>query len=259
MEDFDTMVTNSAFVAIDNADSKCRWLEDRLATAATGGTIKKRVLYTTNQMVDIPLNCSLAITSRTPYFKRDDVADRLLIMKVERYSDFKPEGPLLKEVLTNRNQIMTEIAYHIQDAMKALVASHGIDDSSAFRMGDFGSFAIKVARHAGCEEDMKNIFRKLTHEQSAFTLEGEPLFDLLSEWVDTNSGTSVTNAELCQELSKVAEDRGADFYFKGKERAFAQKMVRIRPNLEQFFEITELPGRSRSRKFQFKPRRGAQK
>jgi hypothetical protein len=36
-KDFDAAVTNSPFVAIDNADTKRDWLEDRLATVATGG------------------------------------------------------------------------------------------------------------------------------------------------------------------------------------------------------------------------------
>jgi hypothetical protein len=38
LKDFDATITNSAFVAIDNADTECRWLDDRLATMATGGS-----------------------------------------------------------------------------------------------------------------------------------------------------------------------------------------------------------------------------
>jgi hypothetical protein len=39
-KDFDAAITNSAFVAIDNADTKRDWLEDRLATVATGGSLR---------------------------------------------------------------------------------------------------------------------------------------------------------------------------------------------------------------------------
>ena len=41
-------------------------------------------------------------------------------------------------------------------------------------MADFAAFAMKVARHAGIETPMKAIFEKLTSEQSAFALEGDP-------------------------------------------------------------------------------------
>jgi len=99
VEDFDAAVSNSAFVAIDNADSRVKWLEDRLATVATGGTIRRRQLYTDNNIIEMPVHCSLAITSRTPHFKRDDVADRLLIMRVERIRDFSSESDRIREVL----------------------------------------------------------------------------------------------------------------------------------------------------------------
>ena len=84
-KDFDAAVTNSTFVAIDNADSPCKWLNDRLATIATGGTLKRRAYYTTNSLVDYPVECFLAITSRSPNFRRDDNADRSLMMKVKRF------------------------------------------------------------------------------------------------------------------------------------------------------------------------------
>ena len=254
VEDFDAAVTNSSFIAIDNADSRCRWLEDRMATVATGGIIKKRLLYTNNAVVEIPVRCSLAITSRTPHFKRDDVADRLLILKVDRLSNFRSEESIIREVLQNRDAIMTEVVYHLQEIVRALKASSGHKDFTSFRMADFGDFAVKVARASGIEGQMKEIFRKMSHEQSAFTLEGDPMFDLLSEWVEANPDKKVTNTQLCQELTALAESRKIEFRHAGRERAFAQKMARLRPNLEQFFEIKVEVGHSRSRTFQFSPK-----
>jgi hypothetical protein len=83
-KDFDAAVTGEAFVAVDNADADVKWLDDKLAVVATGGTLKRRVLYTTNQLVEFPITAFVGITSRTPHFKREDVADRLLLFHVER-------------------------------------------------------------------------------------------------------------------------------------------------------------------------------
>jgi len=253
-KDFDAAVTNSAFVAIDNADTKCDWLNDRLAIVATGGSIKKRELYTTNKMVEIPTHCFLAITSRTPQFRRDDVADRLLIMKVQRFDAFTSEKALLAELLQHRQQIMSEVVYHLQEVVRALRAGQGTDDSGAFRMADFADFAMKVARYAGVEDQVKVIFTKLTYEQSAFTLEGNSIFELLSAWAPQNAGREVTNADLCKELAELARKEGTIFSYEGKTRAFAQVMSHVRSNLEEFFIITERSAGGRKTFFTFTPR-----
>jgi hypothetical protein len=253
-KDFDAAITNSAFVAIDNADTKRDWLEDRLATVATGGSIKKRDYYTTNTLVEIPAHCFLAITSRTPHFRRDDVADRLLIMKVERYETFRAEKALLDEVLQNRDRIMSEVVRHLQRVVQALQAEQEADDSGIFRMADFAAFAMKVARHAGIETQMKAIFEKLTSEQSAFALEGDPIFELLRTWASQNQGREVTNKDLCTELTEVAEKTKVEFPYKGKVRAFAQRMSQLRSNLKEFFIITERPAGGHKTLFSFTPK-----
>ncbi len=253
-KDFDAAVTNSALVAIDNADTKCDWLNDRLAIVATGGSLKKREYYTTNKLVEIPTHCFLAITSRTPQFRRDDVVDRLLIMKVQRFDAFKSEKSLLTELLQNRQQIMSEVVYHLQEVVRALQAGQGVDDSGAFRMADFADFAMKVARYAGVEDQVKVIFTKLTHEQSAFTLEGNSIFDLLSAWAPQNVGREVTNADLCKELAELAKKEGTIFAYEGKTRAFAQVMSHLRSNLEEFFIVTERSAGARKTFFTFTSR-----
>lgn len=252
VDDFDAALTNSEFIAIDNADSRSKWLEDRLAIVATGGTLERRQLYTTNTRIKTPIRCFVSITSRTPYFKRDDVADRILLMKVKRFDVFKPPEVLLREVIDHRDALMTDMAGLIQDALKALQAEELSDDSTTVRMADFGVFALKLARHWGIDEEVQVIFDKLTKEQSAFTLEGDLFYDLLTDWAEENGSKEVTSSELCGELAMLAETRGVDFYFKGKERAFAQKLTRLKPNLEQFFDITEREAGSRKKLFSFR-------
>jgi len=256
-EDFDAAVTNSEFVAIDNADSKCRWLEDKLATVSTGGCISKRVLYTTNNHVNIPTRCNLAITARTPQFGRDDVADRSLILRVQRFEQMESEAELTRVLLENRDPIMTDVAYGIQEMLQALHASPGPIDCGQFRMADFAAFAIRIGRHNGQEEKMRSILAKLSNEQSAFALEGDPIGELLMEWAENNPGRPVSNAELCSELSTLAEKSGGAFEYRGNNRGFGQKMTHIRTNLEMFLDITEHPGRSRQKKYSYKLKDGA--
>jgi hypothetical protein len=256
-KDFDAAVTNCPFVAFDNADRKCAWLNDRLATVATGGSIKKRELYTTNRLVEIPTRCFVGITAHTPHFRRDDVADRLLIMKVQRFELFTSAKPLLAEVATNRDAIMSEVILKLQKIVQALRAEHGVDDSSAFRMADFADFAMKVGRQDGWGEKLKRIFAKLGHEQSEFTLEGDPIFETLTIWAPDHSDLEVTYKELWAELKKIAENEGIDFQeYANNARSFARRMPNIRSNLDEFFDITDIQKGGRRVVHSFRPKEG---
>ena len=78
-------VTSQHLAALDNLDGEIKWLPNHLATVATGGDVPLRKLYTTNELVRYPVRCFLALTSREPEsMSRDDVADRLLTLKVDR-------------------------------------------------------------------------------------------------------------------------------------------------------------------------------
>jgi len=238
--DFDAAVTNSLYVAFDNCDSPSPWLNDRLALVATGGNIAKRSLYTTNELVDIPVKCFLALTAHSPQFTREDVAERLLIMNVRRLERFLPEHEILTEILRLRNLLMREVVGYIQEITRALKGWTGPSEGSRFRVADFADFALKVAQYAGVEAEMKVVFRKLSSEQSSFALDDEPLVELLREWAAANPNAEVTNAELCTALGALAGVNGAHFAYK-TPRAFGQKMKNLRSNLTEFFDINERP------------------
>jgi hypothetical protein len=250
-KDFDAAVTNSHYVVIDNADDRKPWLDDKLSVAATGGNVKKRELYTTNRLVDFPIHCFLAITARTPAFRRDDVADRLLIMRVGRIRNFKSEKSMLREVLKDRDVIMSEVALHLQEVVCALRDYENNEDNVAFRMADFAEFALAVASYAKVYDQVKITFKKLSLEQSYFTLEDDPIFDLLLLWVPGNEGREVTTADLCRELAVLALKRNIDFPYEDKVQAFGQRLNNIKENLSAVFKITRHRGKARKSYYSF--------
>lgn len=251
VEDFDAIITNRAFVCVDNADTKKPWFEDRLAALATSGAIPKRKLYTTNEMIEYMLDCFVSITARTPRFKRDDVADRLLMMKSQRFKHFLPENKLIAAVLKQRDHIWVELLFQLQNVIRALKEYRAEDFSTAFRMADFADFSLKIAKRGGFDEQLTNIFQKLMQEQSFYALEGSPIFDFLVAWVKEHEGQEITGPGLCRELSEIAEKENQKFIYAGKERSFVQKFRNLRSNLDEFFEITEKVGRGRRKVYTF--------
>jgi len=261
-DDFDTIAVNSYLFFIDNADTRCSWLNDRLARAATGAVISKRELYTTAKMYSKAVKCFLGITSRNPYFRRDDVADRLLLMPVKRFDRMIPESILLASIKKNRNAMMKETVILLQQAIRALKKWKDTNETGNIRMADFYAFAIKIAREEGNEDRLESIFAKLCKEQSLFTLDYDVIFELLSEWVNMkcddgfggtipNSGREITSNALNNELAVLAEKKGIGYPYKDKSKAFAQRLTNIIANLREFFIVSVREGRGRIKLYSF--------
>jgi hypothetical protein len=233
-DSFDAITTNSHFAAFDNADSRVAWLPDRLAICATGGTVSKRVLYTTNQLADFPINCFVGITSRTPNFRRDDVADRLLIHRLHRIEDgqFVSEHELLAAVLASRDRIMTDVMRQLQEAIRALQATAEKSYKTYFRMADFATFALRLADADGAQARLEEVLLRLGEEQAAFTLEGDSLVELLEHWLarSANERRWVDAATLFRELSILAAAKNLCFNYKSG-RALAQRLANTEHNL----------------------------
>jgi transcription elongation factor Elf1 len=247
-KDFDAVVTHRYFMALDNADTQNKWIEDRLAISATGCSQDRRELYTTNELVSATRKCFIGITARTPNFRRDDVAERLLIMKVKKIEDIISEEGLLTEIMEHRNEIMSEIIDLLQEAVQAMADK--TREVLPFRMADFANFALKFARHVGNEDSIREIFSKLSAEQSQFALEEEEIFDLMKELAskqcDGRTISDVTNQEFCDRLAEVYDERhgtsrdGCSKWKYAKEyKKFGYKMRGIMSDLQRFFEVRE--------------------
>ena len=223
---FDVLLSNSHYVAVDNADSRVSWLDDRLAIAATGGVVQERRLYRNNEICELEISANLAISSRTPHFRRPDIADRCIIIPLEPIDDFKPEADIQREIVENRNPLLTEVAFQLQGALRALDDQKDTEYRSHFRMADFGSFALKLANYAGKKDQMVDILERLNVKQEEFAAEGEPLIDLLDFWAKDpeNADRMISSADLYSELNGIAKDKQIKFSYVKGSRSLAQKL-----------------------------------
>ena len=91
-DDYWVTVTNRPFATFDNVDRYFPWLNDALAQTSTGTDIPKRKLHTTNTVVEYAAKCMLSLTARTPTFRREDIASRLLIFYLDRLVESRVRG-----------------------------------------------------------------------------------------------------------------------------------------------------------------------
>jgi hypothetical protein len=210
MDAFVAAISNRVVVALDNADSRIQWLEDALATYATGLRYRLRRLYTTNEEVSYQPRAILMLSSRDPHFRRPDVAERLLPVNFKRPEAYQPESALFGELAKRRGQIMGELltrAGKIADSLANVALP-----AMKFRMADFASFGWIVAHSPGQHEEWENLLSKLERGQIEFASEGDSLVIVLASILATEGKIGpVDVGGLYRRCSALAESESLPF------------------------------------------------
>lgn len=235
---FVAAITHGYLVILDNLDGKIAWINDRLAVAATGSLIQRRRLYTTNEAVAYHPKCFLAITSRNPKFKRDDVVDRLLLLKVERLEHFAPERELLEAVDARRDELWSELLSDLNEIVAALRQST-IKPDIQFRMSDWADLCWRIAEQQGVGAEFLSILKQLSTEQSAFLLEDDLLYICLLAWLENprNSGREVNAGILYNELNEIALREKMEWPY-NNTMSLAKRLNNVKSNLAQLIPLT---------------------
>jgi hypothetical protein len=257
-DDFDAAITSDAFVVADNADEAPKWFADKLAVAATGGLIKRRILYTTNRLGEFPIVANLGITSRTPNFTREDIAERLLPLFVIRDGDFTPESALLQDVEARRNEIVGSLLLDVQRALYQLKEHGGKVHRTAFRMADFADFVLKIAPVLSTVDAVQTLLDRLAQQQVAFASQDEPLFEMLDRWLTqehpyVNLEREVALSKLGEELDNLAFDCSLPWK-RGNAKSFGQYVRNHKATLRELYQMTWREAHAGSVLVSFKPR-----
>lgn len=209
-KDIDTIITNNYYVVIDNLDNPTKALNDTLARIATGQVVKKRKLFTTNVELEFEVKCFVALTSRTPQFTRDDVADRLICIYLERFGLFQDENNLCRKVMDNRDKIFSFIVAKLQKIIKKLENKQNEEYKVDFRMADFAVFALKISENKREQKELEKIFATMIKIQNEFTLRDDVLYLILKEFVKNpdNKGKRFTPAQLYKKFKENADEMG---------------------------------------------------
>jgi len=242
-EDFDTIVTNSHLVILDNVDTGKSWLNDKLATVATGQNIEKRILYTTNEMAKYPAKTYLAVTSRTPQFTRDDVADRLIGIYLTKVGGYIPENDVMVDVIDNRNEIMSYIILKLQKVLQAFQATKEYKYQTKFRIADFAIFGLRIFDFLGKKAEFETILDKVCTMQKEFAVEEDSLVYLLKIFAKTQiKPLKFSGFELHKRLLQIANEDNFDIpEFKTKYKSvksLTRRISNIKSNVINDVKIT---------------------
>lgn len=204
-EEFKNSLMNNYLYFIDNLDdSISKTKVDVLCSVATGVWIKKRILYTTNKEMNVKINSFVAITSRTPKFKRVDLNERLLIFKLESLKEYKSETELFSKI--NRNEVMSNIVFTLQKHLRKMKELQYFN--SRFRLADFSNLILNLDINNLWEEVISKKLESFTTEQEDFTMENEPLVELFEIIINLNNNKIAvyTSKQLHNKLKEISNE-----------------------------------------------------
>ena len=253
-KDFDAALTNESLVILDNLDTRgAPWLADRLCTAATGGTIKVRALYKDNVLVGYPIIASLGITARTPDdVRREDVADRLLLLHVGRRTANLPEAELIRRAGERRLPFFSVVIHYLQMIVNELAKGRG-SYSGAFRAADFAGFALAAGKVLGHGEKVLDILDRAAQAQTQFASEHDVLIELLDLWLgnEDNVGRPVYARELLPDLVKLLPESSARPPELRDSNALGRKLQAMSNVLARRYGMPPTSGRGGTNRYTF--------
>jgi hypothetical protein len=246
---FQTLVSNAHHVFLDNVDTPNNWLTDALCEVATGIEFTRRMYYTTNESVTYRVKCNIGMTTRNTWFSRADVANRSIVLHVER-RDMKTSptvlldrirkfrGHLWHELLTDLNKIIIELKSYRPGNHK-------------LRMAAYADFVLAACRALNIES--RGLLELIEGNQRESALNNSPLWSVLDTWIRQpgrddvtqqptlkNNGQRVTVNRLHAELRFIAGDQGNQREYErqiGSSRALAQQLRELIPDIRRFMEV----------------------
>ncbi len=204
-DDFWPCVDAGGIFTLDNADTKCRWLADALANAATDGCSQRRRLYTNSETVVLRARAWLAVTTSNATFAADSgLADRLLLVRMgRRDGEETSDGALTDEILANRDAGLSHIAQTLRTALADKApAPSGLNK----RHPDFATFAVRIGRALGREAEAVAALKTAEQDKSAFCLENDAIGAALLSFLRAAQTFNGTAAELAPHLIAVDGD-----------------------------------------------------
>jgi hypothetical protein len=212
---------------LDNADTRNKWLADATASAATDGCSQRRKLYTNAERVTLRARAWLCLTSANPTFASDSgLADRLLLVRMNRRTDETSDAELSAEIREHRNAGLSFIARTLATALADTQRTPGGLNQ---RHPDFAALAVKIGRAIGRENESIHALKTAEHDKSAFCLENDTIACALLACLSDGQPFIGTAAELRTKLIEADNDLAE----KLSTKRLGKRLSALWPHLEK--------------------------
>lgn len=244
-EAFGVILLRNPITVLENVDSYLDWLPDALAAYVTGGEWTRRKLYTDTEEIVIKPRAFVAVSTRDAVsFKRDDVADRCIVIRLERREDkggFGLEDYLIELVQKSRPQLYGEWLMKVNQIISKLRGQNG--DRAEFRttqrMSDFAVLCGIIGNVLGFStESVQKALHNMQSEREELVVENDSLIPILEMWLENiqNSDRWISAKELFSELKDVSLMRDTEFKY-NKPQSLAKRIKNTNQVLKRKFML----------------------
>ena len=262
-DDLAVVLGKNHYLVLDNLDAYLKGdMLNLICSAATGVEIKKRQLYTDGTEIKFVPHCFLAITSREPKFKRDDLVSRLLLFHTQKISSPLSRSELINTLLQKRSDIMTEVLFNLNSIVRLFLFEEAKRSAPDWRptrcisrLADWETLGRTM-----CGSNSGFYFRMamqvMNETKDQFAVEDDYMYLVLNH-VCFAKGMAIkdkTAAELFKVMAMEANDMGLtdfDRHYKSP-MSMAKKLANIRSELQREFEVETFDQANHVKKYSIK-------
>ncbi len=207
-KDFWAALDAGGLVCFDNVDSKNKWFPDSLAAASTGGSTTKLKLHTDTTNITLRSRAAVIVTSANPTFASDaGLADRLLVIRMERRTGETADRALFEEVKGNRDAGLSWICETLEATLRD---TEPVPGGIIARHPDFAELGIRIGRAIGRETETVAALQAAESDKGLFNIENDWIGQGVLEAVVKSNGFEGTAGDLLEAI------KAADPSFEGK-------------------------------------------
>jgi hypothetical protein len=237
LENFALSVAGSWATVFDNVSTIPEWQSDALCKAVTGDAFTKRKLYADRELSVVTFRRVVAITTIDAGALRGDLADRVLLVELEKIDKKSRRGE--SEIKSSFEQLRPRLFGAFCSLLsRVLVALPGVRLEELPRMADFARVLAAVDAVRGTES--LQTYLGQTDRLSEDVIDGDVIGPALKEFMQRNPSWSGNLKELLGRLSPEHPPKG----FPRSPRALSGQLRRLVPALECAGIIVTAPARS---------------
>jgi hypothetical protein len=204
--DFWASIHQGGILILDNVDTPCKWMADAVANASTDGCSQQRKLYTNDGTVTLRPNACLVVTTANPTMANDSgLADRLVIVRMERRDSYTSDSKLSDEIESSRDACLSHICFTLQ---KALGDTRKTPGGLNARFPDFACFAVRIGRALDMEQQAIAALKAAEADKASFCLENDSIACALTAYLNQHGRFRGTSANLAEKLLEMDPELG---------------------------------------------------
>jgi hypothetical protein len=194
-EQWAVTAAGSWIICVENVSDLPPWASDALCRAVTGDGLVRRQLYSDAELTVVAFRRCVMLTSIDAGTVRGDLADRLLVVDLERIDDAdrRPEEEMTAEFEAARPRLLGAL---LSAAAKVLAALPRVRPARLPRLADFG--LVLAALDDACPELTEgralDLFWAQRRRLAVDVIEGDAVATAIVEFVQGRGGTWIGTA-----------------------------------------------------------------